>query len=135
MSTLFLGHLLLGLLGLVGLVFTVLLLRQVRPLSAGTPAFRTALHWLPIIALVVVIGGVALAEGSLLSIQSGQGVDGLSGFVIGTCLVIFADLCTALACISLREALKTARAADDLTVLLSAFSSQESNTTMTPEEE
>jgi hypothetical protein len=135
MSSLLLGHLLLGVLGVIGLVVTILLLRQVRHLSAGTPAFRTVLHWLPIIALIVMAGGVALAESSLLSIQGGQGVDGLGGFVIGTCLVIFADLCVALACISLREVLKTTRAADDLRALLSPLSSQESNATIAVEEE
>ncbi len=135
MNNLFMGHLLLGLLAVVGLVVSMLLLRQVRHLPSGALAFRVALRWLPIIVLVIVAGGAALAESSLLTVQDGQGVDGLNGFVVGTCLVIFADLCAVLACISLKEALKTARSADDLGVLLSSLPSYENTPIMPSEEE
>lgn len=110
MDIILLGHCLLGFLAVVAIIVNIQLVRLGRRFRGRqvplTPFLASLLLWLPVMALVVVAGGVALGESSLLTYRAGQNAAGLSWFVVGTSLAIFADLCAAMTWITLREALK-----------------------------
>lgn len=129
MNIFVMGHVLLGFLAVVALLVNVQLVRLGRRhrhhTQRLTPFVVSLLVWLPYAAVVIVVGGVALGETSLLNYQHGQDVGGLSWFVVGACLSIFADLCAAMTLITLSEALKVINAADDLETALAAFTPQE----------
>lgn len=111
MNVLVMGQLLLGFLAAIALLvgaFFVRLRRRYRRLVARLTPMSPLLLWLPLAAAVMVAGALALAELSLLGYNTSQDVEGLSWFVVGACLMIFANLCVALAAIALREALKVA---------------------------
>jgi hypothetical protein len=116
MSVLVMGQLLLGFLTaialLVGVLFVRLRQRYRRRVVLLKP-MSPLLLWLPLAAAVMVTGALALAERSLLSYNASQDVNGLSWFVVGACLLIFADLCVALAAIALREAVRVADMGDE----------------------
>src|SRR5690242_9673216 len=122
MDIILLGQLLLGVLAAVALLVNIQLARLGRRYrnyqAMQTPLMAALLRWLPLAAVVIVAGGVALGEISLLTYHHGQDVNGLSWFVVGACLSIFADMCAAMAWITLREALKMTEASDDLEAAL-----------------
>lgn len=113
MSVQVMGQTLLGLLLLVSLLVNASLLRLVKRGAAlwGDVAapLRAFLRWLPWVALLLTLGGLALAEGSLLTYHQAQNLDGLNWLVIGACLMIFANLCAAMVWLALREAVKITR--------------------------
>jgi hypothetical protein len=110
MDIIILGQFLLGFLTLVALAVNMQLVRLGRRFRARhvplTPFLALLLLWLPVVALVVVAGGAALGETSLLTYRAGQDASGLDWFVVGASLAIFANLCAAMTWITLREALK-----------------------------
>ncbi len=111
MDIIVLGQFLLGFLAAVAILVNIQLVRlghRYRDRNAPLlPLVDRLLFWLPIAAVILAAGGVALGESSLLSYHEGQDVNGLSWFVVGAGLSIFADLCAALTWITLREAFKT----------------------------
>ncbi len=121
------GHVLLGCLAAVSLLVNVLLMRLRRGLrpEAVTRFAAAFLRWLPLAAVAMVAGGVALGEMSLLNYYDGQAVNGLDGFLVGAGLSIFADLCAAMTWIMLREAVKVTGAADDLEKALAVLAAQD----------
>ncbi len=129
MDIILLGHLLLGLLAAVAILVNIQLVRLGRRhrghQAMQAPLVAALLRWLPVAAIVIVAGGVALGEISLPGYHAGQDVNGLSWFVVGACLSIFADMCAAMAWIALREALKVTEASDDLEAALAALVSQD----------
>ncbi len=110
MDIILLGQGLLGFLAVVALAVNIQLVRLGRRYQGRhlplTPFLASLLRGLPVVALVVVVGGVALGESSLLTYRAGQSAAGLTWFVVGASLAIFADLCAAMTWITLREALK-----------------------------
>lgn len=118
MNILVLGHLLLGFLAAISILVNLALVRLGRRCRHRkellTPFVVSILRWLPVAAVVMMAGGVALGESSLLSYHESQDVGGLSWFVVGASLAIFANLCAAMTWITLREALKLLDASDDL---------------------
>jgi hypothetical protein len=129
MDIILLGQILLGSLAVVALLVNIRLARLGRRYRSHqamrAPLVAALLRWLPLAAVVMVAGGVALGEITLLSYHQGQDVGGLSWFVVGACLSIFADMCAAMTWIALREALKMAEASDDLEAALAALASQD----------
>jgi hypothetical protein len=129
MDIILLGQLLLGFLAAVAILVNIQLARLGRRYRSHqamqTPLVAALLRWLPLAAVVVVAGGVTLAEISLSGYRQGQDVNGLSWFVVGTCLSIFADMCAAMTWITLREALKMTAASDDLETALAALASED----------
>jgi hypothetical protein len=129
MNIFVMGHVLLGFLAVVALLVNVQLVRLGRchrhHTQRLTPFVAALLVWLPYAAGVMVVGGVALGETSLLGYQQGQDVNGLSWFVVGACLSIFANLCAAMTLITLSEALKVIDATDDLDTALAMLTQQE----------
>jgi len=115
MNVLVMGQLLLGFLAVIAILSNALFVRlrqrYQRRMKILTP-LSPLLLWLPLVAAVMVAGALALAESSLLSYSASQDVNGLLWFVVGACLMIFADLCVALAAIALREALRVADMVD-----------------------
>ncbi|HEY7358134.1 MAG TPA: hypothetical protein VH590_16755 [Ktedonobacterales bacterium] len=129
MDMILLGQLLLGALAAVAVLVIIQLVRLGRR-HRGQPGMQTPLvaallRWLPLAVMVIVAGGVALGEISLLGYHAGQDVNGLSWFVVGACFSIFADMCAAMTWITLREALKMTEASDDLAAALSALAAQD----------
>ncbi|HEY7347442.1 MAG TPA: hypothetical protein VH599_03920 [Ktedonobacterales bacterium] len=129
MNILVMGHLLLGFLTAVAILVNLQLVRLGRRYRSQhemlPPAVASLLIWLPLAAAVMVAGGVALGESSLLSYHDAQDVGELSWFVVGACLSIFADLCAAMTWITVREALKVTDATDDLETALVSLGSQD----------
>jgi hypothetical protein len=110
------GQTLLGVLLLVALLVNVALVRLGRR-SLSRFAQLAAhmcllLRWLPWLSLLVAVGGLVLAESSLLTYHAAQDPGSLSWLVIGACLMILADMCAALVWITLREAVKVARSSE-----------------------
>ena len=116
MSALIMGQLLLGFLAVASILVNLLFVRLKRHYQCQMEiptALPALLFWLPLGMAVVVIVALALAESGLLSYGASQDLNGVSRFVIGTCLLIFADLCVALAGIALKEVVKMANTADN----------------------
>ncbi len=132
MDILLLGQCLLGALAAVAVLVNLQLVRLGRRhrgrRAMQAPLVAALLRWLPLAAIVIVAGGVALGEISLLGYHAGQDVNGLSWFVVGACLSIFADMCAAMTWITLREALKMTEASDDLEAALTALISRDIST-------
>ncbi len=116
MSVQVMGQSLLGLLLLAALLVNLALIRLGRRswgcLVQVAAPMQLLLRWLPWVALLLAVGGLALAESSLLTYHTAQDPGSLSWLVIGACLMIVADLCAALVLITLREALKTVSSSD-----------------------
>ncbi len=110
MDIMILGHCLLGFLAVVAIVVNIQLVRLARRYRERqlpmTPMLTLLLARLPLLALVVVAGGDALGESSLLTYRAGLDASGLDWFVVGASLAIFADLCSSMTWITLREALR-----------------------------
>lgn len=112
MSVQVMGQALLGVLLLVAFLVNGALVRLGRR-SASRFAqlavpMQLLLRWLPWVALLLAVGGLALAESSLLTYRDAPDPGSLSWLVIGACLMILADMCAALVWITLREAVKVA---------------------------
>lgn len=114
------GQALLGGLLVVALLLNVQLgrlgRRHRRPIETLASPLRALLLWLPWGVLLLVAGGMILAEISLLRYHDAQNLDGLSWFVVGACLMILADLFVALVYLPLREAFKVADMTGRLTL-------------------
>jgi hypothetical protein len=125
------GHLLLGFLAAVSMLVNIQLARlgrrQRRRNQLLAPFVASLLLWLPLVTVLIVAGGVALGEISLLGYRDSQDVNGLSWFVVGACLSIFANLCAAMTWIALREALKGPSAPDHLEQMASLAAQDFSN--------
>jgi hypothetical protein len=133
------GHLLLGFLAAVAIVVNFQLARLGRShrhhRERLAPFVVALLLWLPLAAAVMVAGGVALGESSLLSYHDSQDVNGLDWFVVGACLSIFADVCAAMTLITLREALKMTEATDELEAALAQLASLDTSNIIEPDEQ
>lgn len=116
MSVQMMGQTLLGLLLLVAFLVNLALIRLGRRslsrLAQVAAPMLLLLRWLPWLALLLAVGGLALAESSLLTYHDAQDPGSLSWLVIGACLMIVADLCAALVWITLREAFKATSSSD-----------------------
>ena len=118
MDIVVMGQLLLGCLLVIALLVNGLLLRlrwRLRRAFSEAPLVLNALLlWAPVFLLAVGIGGAALAGFNLLTFRNGQDTSGVSWFMLGTCLVIFANVCSAFILIRLRETLNIALGANRL---------------------
>lgn len=112
MDVLLMGQLLLVFLIVIALLVNGLLLRLGwrfrQALSAVPLALNALLLWAPLFLLALVIGGAVLAEFNLFTFRDGQDMSGMSWFIVGMCLVIFANVCSAFTFINLRETMKIA---------------------------
>jgi|SRR5579859_3026220 len=128
MNILLMGQLLLGFLVAVSILVNISLVglgqRQRRSGALLPPFIVLLLRWLPWMAALMVVGGVALGESSLLGYQQSPDVNGLGWFVLGASLSIFADVCAAMTLITLREALKVTDATIDLATALTSLAAQ-----------
>ena len=122
MDVLLMGHLLLGCLLVIALLVNGLLLRlgqQFRHTLSEVPGSLNALLlWAPIALLAMVIGAAALAEFNLFTFQDAPDTSGVSWFMLGACLMIFANVCSAFILIRLKETLRMAKSAHHLEMLL-----------------
>lgn len=120
MSVLLMGHLLLGCLLLIALLANGLLLRLGQQWRHRAPgSLHTLLLWMPVGLLAVALLATALAEFNLLTYQHEPDTSGVSWFMLGACLMIFADVCSTVILIRLKELLHTMRRArDDLEIML-----------------
>jgi hypothetical protein len=116
MSVQVMGQTLLGLLLLAACLINGVLLRLGRrsasrfaPLAAP---MRFLLRWLPWVALLLAVGGLALAESSLLTYHEASDPGSVSWLVIGACLMMLSDMSAALVWITLREAVKVTGASE-----------------------
>ena len=139
MDVLLMGQVLIGCLLVLALLVNGLLLRlgwRLRHNLSAVPLLLNALLlWAPVVLLAVVIGGAALAEFNLFTFRNAQDTSGVSWFMLGTCLVIFANVCSAFILIRLRETLNMARRANDLdTLLLSVGKPEHANREQQAEE-
>lgn len=125
MDVLLMGQLLLLFLIVIALLVNGLLLRlgwRFRQALSEVPLVLNALLlWAPLFLLVLVIGGAVLAEFNLFTFRDGQDdMSGLSWFIVGMCVVIFANVCSAFTFINLRETLKIASPANSVEGVLPA---------------
>jgi hypothetical protein len=131
MSIMLMGQLLLGFLAGASILVNIQLMRlgrhHRRHIELLAPLMRSLLLWLPHLALLIVAGAIALGESSLLGYRGSQDVNGLSGFVVGACLSIVADLCASLTLITLREAFKVTDTAGELERALANLASEASS--------
>lgn len=122
MDVLLMGQLLLGCLLAMAFLMNGLLLRlgwRLRQsLSEAALSLNALLLWAPMFLLLVVIGGAAFAWFNLFTFRDAQDTSGVSWFMLGTCLVIFADVCSAFILIRLKETRTMARSANDPEMLL-----------------
>jgi hypothetical protein len=122
MDVLLMGQLLLGCLLLIALLVNGLLLRlgqQLRHALSEVPgSLNTLLLWAPVGLLAMVLGGAALAEYNLFTFRDAPDTSGISWFMLGACLMIFANVCSAFILIRLKETLSMAKRANDLEMLL-----------------
>lgn len=116
MDVLLMGQFLLLFLIVIALLVNGLLLRlglRFRQALSEVPLVLNALLlWAPLFLLALVIGGAVLAEFNLFTFRDGQDMSGMSWFIVGMCLVIFANVCSAFTFINLRETLKIASLAN-----------------------
>ncbi len=122
MDVLLMGQLLLGCLLLIALLVNGLLLRlgqRLRhALSEASGSLNTLLVWAPVGLLAMAVGAAALAEFSLFTFRNAPDTSGISWFMLGACLMIFANVCSAFILIRLKETLSIARRANTLETLL-----------------
>lgn len=115
------GQMLLGALLLIALIVNVRLLwlgqRLRHTLSEGAGSLHTLLLWAPIGLLVVALSATALAEFSLLTFRNAPDTSRVSWFMLGACLMIFANVCSAFILIRLKETLHMAKNANALEML------------------
>lgn len=122
MDVLLMGQLLLGCLLLIAFLVNGLLFRfgqRLRQtLSEAPGSLNTLLLWAPVGLLAMVLGAAALAEFSLFTFRNAPDTSGIGWFMLGACLMIFANVCSAFILIRLKEALSIARGANTLEMLL-----------------
>lgn len=122
MDVLLMGQLLLGCLLFIAFLVNGLLLRLAQrlrhTLSEVGGSLNALLLWAPVGLLAMVLGAAALAEFSLFTFRDAPDTSGISWFMLGACLMIFANVCSAFTLIRLKEALSIARRANTLEMLL-----------------
>ena len=118
MNSIILGQFLLGFLAVIAMLVNIQLVRlglrhrkRHKPLA---PIGAALLFWLPLLAVALAAGGIALAESNLLGYHAGQDVGWLGWFVLGVGLTIFADTFAALVWIPMREIFNVSVAVEDL---------------------
>ncbi len=128
MDILIVGQFLLGFLAVIAILVNMQLLRlglryrkRHKPLAM---IWVKTLFWLPLLAVLLAAGGIALAEISLLGYRAGQDVSGLGWFVVGAGLAIFADTFAALVWIPVREVFNMSVAIEDLDETFAMLASQ-----------
>ena len=121
MDVLLMGQLLLGCLLVIAFVVNGLLLRLRQRLrhilSEASWSLHTLLLWASVGLLFVVLSATALAEFSLFTFQNAPDTSRVSWFMLGACLMIFANVCSAFTLIRLRETLSMAKSANTLEML------------------